>query len=144
MGTEFTTSSYKSKDHRVVEYRGDKRMSHSKNLEPGGGYFADYQHPDISKQSATVSQSNSLLKNPEYLATIKRQSSSMFNFAAKLNCLLFTAEERRRSNVSGSQGKLQLDPSKIFAIRDATFATYPTNIQSKDVCGRIASRRLMK
>ena len=53
-------------------------------------------------------------------------------FAAKLNCLLFTAEERRRSNVSGSQGKLQLDPSKIFAVRDATF-TYPTDIQSKDV-----------
>ena len=133
MGNELT-SSYKFKDHRVVEYRGDKRMSHSTNLEPGGGY---YQHADTSKHSVNISDSNSgsisVLKNPEYL---KRQSSSMFNFAAKLNCLLFTEEERRRSNVSGSQGKLQLDPCKVFAIRDATFATYPTDIQSKDVMWR--------
>ena len=129
-------SCYKSKDHRVVEYRGDKRMSHSKNLEP---YFADYQHADISKHSVTISESNSLLKNPKYLATIKRQSSFMFNFAAKLNCPLFTTEERRRSNVSGSQGKLQSDPSKIHICNQRcyvhTFATYPTDIQNKDVRG---------
>ena len=88
MGTEFTTSSYT--DRRVVEYRGNRRTSHATNFEPGGSYIADYQ------QSVTIPENSSgsilILKNPEYLTSIKRQSSSMFNFAAKLNCLIFTEE----------------------------------------------------
>lgn len=34
-----------------------------------------------------------------------------------------------KSNVSGSQGKLKLDLSKIAAIKEATFLTYPTDFK---------------
>lgn len=72
-----------------------------------------------------------LLKDSEYLETVKRESSSVGNFAARLNCKVFTVEERMLSNVSGSQGKQKLDPQKILAIKNATFATYPTDMKNK-------------
>ena len=69
-----------------------------------------------------------LLKNNSYLQSIKLRSNSIANFAAKLNCELFSKEERMKSNVAGTRSKEKLDPSKITAIREATFSVYPTDV----------------
>jgi len=72
-----------------------------------------------------------LLKDGEYLQISKKENSSLRNFVARLICKLFTGEERMQSNVSGSQGKLQLDPENIITIKNAIFATYLTVINNK-------------
>ena len=59
---------------------------------------------------------------------VKRESHSVANFAAKLNCKIFTLEERKQCNVSGSHEKKKFDPQKILAIQNATFTTYPTDM----------------
>ena len=89
----FTVSSYKFRDHRTMEIQEDK--------EPNGCHSGD-QQPDMPKHSTAKAESSSShsasllhLKNLEYLASIKRKSSSMANFAAKLHCELFTEEERK-------------------------------------------------
>ena len=78
------------------------------SLEPSGGLnpvTSTPKRPDKPIES---------LRDSEYLDTIKRQSASIGNFAARLNCEVFTIEERMQGNVSGTQGKLQLDPQKML------------------------------
>ena len=75
----------------------------------------------------------SLLNNSTFLETVKRESHSVAKFAAKLNCKIFTLEERKQSNVSGSHEKKKFDPQKILAIQNATFATYPTDMKNKSL-----------
>ena len=81
--------------------------------------------------SSEVSQSLLLLKNSSYLESVKARSSSVVNFAAKLNCEVFSKEERMKSNVAGTHGKQKLDVNRISAIRDATFFVYPTDARQQ-------------
>ena len=62
----------------------------------------------------------------------------MFNFAAKLNCLLFTEEERRRSNVYGTQGKLQLDPNKDLQLGMLLLSHIQLTLTTRILCGGTA------
>lgn len=89
-------------------------------LEPSGGLT-----------STPIWSETTILKDSEHLDMVKRESSSIMNFAARLNYKVFTIEERMQSNVSGTQGKQQLDPQKILAIKNPTFATYPTDMKDK-------------
>ena len=83
--------------------------------------------------SSEVLQSILLLKNDSFLQTIKLRSNSIANFAAKLNCEVFSKEERMKSNVAGTRGKEKLNSNKIAAIRDATFSIYPTDVRQQHV-----------
>ena len=83
--------------------------------------------------SSEVLQSILLLKNDSFLQTIKLRSNSIANFSAKLNCEVFSKEERMKSNVAGTRGKEKLNSSKIAAIRDATFSMYPTDVRQQHV-----------
>ena len=70
------------------------------------------------------------------LQCIRIQSSSTKKFAAKLNCEVFSKEERMKLNVAGTHGKQKLDVSKIAAIKDATFAVYPTDVKQQPTVWR--------
>ena len=47
------------------------------------------------------------------------------NFAANINCRVFTIEERAIANVRGKAGKVLLDPERINYIKNITFKLYP-------------------
>ena len=91
---------------------------------------------DSSRKSAIspaqLADTYPLLKNCQYLESIKAKSCRIRNFAAKLNCEVFTREERMKSNVNGGQKKPKLDPKKVEAIRNATFIGYPIEIRKQD------------
>lgn len=87
-------------------------------------YSLESSRESIGSQTQ-YSDALTLLQNRAYLDSIKARSSSIKNFAAKLNSEIFTREERSQSNVNGLQGKPKLDPQKITAIRNATFVAYP-------------------
>jgi len=74
----------------------------------------------------------SLLQNRSFLESVKAKSSSIKNFAAKLNCEAFTRAERIKCNVSGLQNKPKLDEKRIQAIRTATFTLYPIDIRKQE------------
>lgn len=52
------------------------------------------------------------------------------NFAADLNCAIFSKEKRAASNVAGVLGKSKLDVNKIDYIRSKMLRLYP--LQSKE------------
>ena len=45
----------------------------------------------------STSELFALLKDAEYLQSIKRESTSIGNFAARLNCKVFTLDEQMQS-----------------------------------------------
>ena len=125
---------YKSFAEYDDEYQRDlldkKRKANSK---PDTEYYSTQQSSRESVSSPTLlTDSLSLLQNRSYLESIKAKSSSIQNFAAKLNSEIFTRHERRTSNVSGLQNKSRLDEKKIKAIRDTTFSVYPVEVHKQD------------
>ena len=56
---------------------------------------------------------------------IKRSSCSRRNFCANLVRRLFDENTRKNSNVSGRQGKAQLNPVIISFVKSAAFQYYP-------------------
>ena len=134
--------------HYEDQYSYEEEQSEYSNSSASYGSGADYRIHNTSKSdhyrmasaqnqlekqsssaSTTTTTSLSLLKNNSYLESIKLQSSSIKNFAAKLNCEVFSREERIKSNVAGTHGKEKLDVNKIAAIKEATFTVYPTDIR---------------
>jgi len=89
------------------------------------------QTPAISTQPAiSVTKAQLMLKSQPYLLRIKAGSSSVKNFAARLNAEIFTAKERVERNVNGI-GKPKLNEAKTSAIRDAVFATYAIELSKQ-------------
>ena len=59
------------------------------------------------------------------LSEIATNATSRKNFAAVLNRRIFSEEERKVSNVSGTKGKKKLDPHWIGIIKETVFRYWP-------------------
>ena len=88
--------------------------------------------------SSEVLQSILLLKNDSFLQTIKLRSNSIANFSAKLNCEVFSKEERIKSNVAGTRGKEKLNSSKIAQSEMRPFLCTQLMSGSSMWCGKNA------
>jgi len=87
--------------------------------------------PAESATAISVSKAQIMLKNRPYLLRIKAASSSIKNFAARLNSEIFTTTERSTQNVNGV-GKPKLNEVKIAAIREAVFSSYPVELAEQE------------
>ena len=79
---------------------------------------------DFEEVQSSIVVSSGILENSD-IQRIKRISCSRKNFASRLVRELFDETTRRKSNVKGKLGKLQLNPVLIDYVKSITFQYYP-------------------
>ena len=79
---------------------------------------------DFEEVPSSIALSSGILENGD-IQRIKRISCSRKNFASRLVRELFDEPTRRKSNVKGKLGKLQLNPVLIDYVKSLTFQYYP-------------------
>ena len=79
---------------------------------------------DFEEVPSSIGVSSGILENSD-TQRIKRISCSCKNFASRLVSELFDEPTRRKSNVKGKLGKLQLNPVLINYVKSLTFQYYP-------------------
>ena len=70
-------------------------------------------------------QTNNQDNSPSLLVHVRAKSCSRRNFAANLNRLWYSEEERKKCNVNGKSNKKQLSPKRMGKIFSAVFQMYP-------------------
>ena len=111
--------------------------------------LAEAQADDVSTEpvfplpttTVTTQSSNSLDLPCNIVDKIFIESRSRANFAKNLTFAIYTQEERRGKNCTGrvfgkAQHKGQLDPTKLAAVKEATFSKYPCNPNLVDITWR--------
>ena len=86
--------------------------------------------PASVEEVETAGCSGGILQSAKLMA-IRKGSCSRKNFAARLNAELFDEETRMKSNVSGKDKKLKLNPVLVDYIRSVVFQYWPLKEDEK-------------
>ena len=70
-------------------------------------------------------ETSTLMDSTSFLSNIRLRSCSRKNFAANLVRAVFSEQDRAASNVNGKNNKKKLDPTRIQAIKEASFKMFP-------------------